>query len=74
MIYKVTKESAISNHIVKELRATVLVRTFDGQSGIVKADFYKCRHSADMLVAHGHCGPSNAELAGTVEIELPETF
>jgi hypothetical protein len=70
-IYEVTRESEISNRIVKQLNASVLIATFDHSGSDVKlADLYTSRHSSNKLVAHKTCAPANSQYVATVKIRL----
>jgi hypothetical protein len=68
-VYQVTRESEISNRIVKELNAAVCTATFP-TSGEQLADLYSCRNSADCLVYHGTCAPINGTFVRTITINL----
>ncbi len=68
-IYEVTRESEISNRIVKQLNASVLISTFD-RAGIQLADLYTSRFSSNKLVAHKTCAPANSQYVATVKIRL----
>lgn len=72
-LYHVTRESEISNRVVRELNAAVCTITFKHARGTQLADLYRCPNSADCLVAHGTCAPVNSTYAGTVAItfDLP---
>jgi hypothetical protein len=67
--YKVTKESEISNAIVKELNASVLTTTFKNK-GIQLADLCENLNGSKDLVSKGHCIPVNSTVIGTVLIDL----
>jgi hypothetical protein len=68
-IYKVTKESEISNTIVKELNASVLTTTFKNK-GIQLADLCQSLNGSKDLVSKGHCIPVNSKIIDTVLIDL----
>lgn len=66
--YKVIKEKAISNSVVKELNAAVLTATFKTKKGIHKADLYSTNSKVFKLVSHGHCKPVNTTFVKTINI------
>jgi hypothetical protein len=68
MIYRATKESAISNTIVLELNAAVLTATFPTKEGEVLADLYKVMGNTDKIVAHKTCPPVNGVFVATITI------
>lgn len=74
MIYQATQATSTSKKlIVSELNAAVFTLTFGGKTGIVAADLYKCRNSADCLVGAGSCPPVGGEFVKTVRIAFGDT-
>jgi hypothetical protein len=69
-IYNVIKESKVSNLVVKELNASVLVSTFKNNEGIFLADLYVSPNECSKLVLHGTCAPINMIFSRTVKIKL----
>ena len=68
--YKVIQESSISNPIVKELNAAVLMPTFPNCEEPVTADLYECFNSTNVLVAKGHCGPIHGNFVRRVKLDF----
>lgn len=68
-IYQVTRESEISNRVVKELNASVCTATFP-DSGIQLADLYSSPNTSKQLVFHSSCAPVNSTFLETVKINL----
>jgi len=64
-----SKESEISNTIVKELNAAVLIATFKSK-GIQKANLCKGINGNLEIVSFGNCIPVNSEIIGTILIKL----
>jgi hypothetical protein len=67
--YQVTRESEISNRIVKELNAAVCTATFP-ESGEQLADLYSSPNHCNVLVFHGSCAPVHSNFKGTYLINL----
>jgi ribosomal protein S4E len=68
-VYIPIKESEISNTIVKELNAAVLIATFKNK-GIQQANLCKSPNGNLEIVSFGNCIPVNSEIIDTILIQL----
>lgn len=79
--YRPTKDTPISNVVVKELNAKVNLNSFSEYSSqpgtdgkrIYKADLYRRSYGdspVQTIVGHGTCGPVNESFVETIQLEF----